>query len=51
MKLRKCRACEVYTLKETCPKCGRETSSPHPPRFSPLDPYGKYRRMTKRIAG
>ncbi|RLG57619.1 MAG: RNA-protein complex protein Nop10 [Hadesarchaea archaeon] len=48
MKMKRCRTCGIYTLKETCPNCGRPTTSPHPPRFSPLDPYGKYRRMLKK---
>ncbi|MCH2420744.1 MAG: RNA-protein complex protein Nop10 [Candidatus Poseidoniia archaeon] len=28
-----------------CPKCSKDTSNPLPPRFSPQDKYGKYRRM------
>ena len=51
MKLKKCKSCGMYTLKETCPSCGGQTISPHPPKFSPLDPYGKYRRMLKKQAG
>jgi H/ACA ribonucleoprotein complex subunit 3 len=47
MKIRKCLKCKIYTLKETCPKCGSRTESAHPPRFSPEDKYGKYRRMLK----
>ncbi|MDI6886123.1 MAG: RNA-protein complex protein Nop10 [archaeon] len=46
-KIRKCEACGEYTLKEVCEKCGRVTKNPLPPRFSPKDPYGKYRRMMK----
>lgn len=46
--IHRCRACMVYTLRETCPKCGAATGSPHPVRFSPLDPYGKYRRALAR---
>ncbi|TDA35969.1 MAG: RNA-protein complex protein Nop10 [Hadesarchaea archaeon] len=48
VRLRKCKVCGIYTLKEECPSCGKETSSPHPPRFSPLDPYRKYRRKLKK---
>lgn len=40
--------CRVYTLKDTCRVCGEPTVSPHPPRFSPEDPYGEYRRRLKR---
>jgi len=46
-KLRKCGVCGEYTLKEVCARCGRRTMNPMPPRFSPKDPYGKYRRMMK----
>jgi len=51
MRLRKCRGCGVYTLREECPNCGKKTSSPHPPRFSPEDRYGKYRRLMRMEAG
>jgi len=46
--MRKCSSCGRYTLKDRCPDCGGEIVSPHPPRFSPDDPYGKYRRQLKR---
>ncbi|MCL4325171.1 MAG: RNA-protein complex protein Nop10 [Candidatus Thermoplasmatota archaeon] len=42
--MRKCRTCLTYTFSESCPKCGNPTGTPHPARFSPHDPYGKYRR-------
>jgi len=45
--IKKCPKCGTYTLKETCPKCGEPTKTPHPPKFSPQDKYGKYRRMAK----
>jgi H/ACA ribonucleoprotein complex subunit 3 len=44
MRMRKCLACKVYTFKEKCPRCEGETSSPQPPKFSPDDRFGKYRR-------
>ncbi|WP_342210524.1 RNA-protein complex protein Nop10 [Methanococcoides vulcani] len=47
-KIRKCAQCNVYTLKESCPECGEPSGNPLPARFSPLDPYGKYRRISKR---
>jgi H/ACA ribonucleoprotein complex subunit 3 len=47
MKMRKCSKCNVYTLKDKCPKCGSPTVSPRPPKFSPEDKYGKYRRAAK----
>jgi H/ACA ribonucleoprotein complex subunit 3 len=48
MKMRKCLVCKTYTFKEKCPKCGAETVSPHPPKFSPQDKYGKLRRSAKK---
>jgi len=44
-KIKKCRDCGMYTLLEICPKCGRMTCPTKPARFSPVDPYGKYRRL------
>lgn len=41
----KCPSCLRYSLRKKCPKCGAETKDPHPPKFSPEDKYGKYRRM------
>ncbi|NPA85827.1 MAG: RNA-protein complex protein Nop10 [bacterium] len=46
-RLRKCTACGAYTLLEQCPYCGGKTKIAHPPRFSPIDRYGKYRRLLK----
>ena len=51
MKMKKCKSCGTYTLKDICPNCGGQAFSPHPPKFSPQDPYGKYRRMLKKQAG
>ncbi len=28
-KLKKCKICKVYTLKEKCPKCDKKTSDAH----------------------
>ena len=50
-RIRKCEACGEYTLKEVCVRCGAKTVSPLPPRFSPTDRYGKYRRMLKKERG
>ncbi|MFB6282924.1 MAG: RNA-protein complex protein Nop10 [Halobacteria archaeon] len=36
-----------YTMEDECPVCGSETLDTIPPRFSPEDPYGKYRRKTR----
>ena len=31
-----------------CPKCGKKALSPIPAKYSPEDPYGKYRREAKK---
>ncbi|MDP6658255.1 MAG: RNA-protein complex protein Nop10 [Candidatus Poseidoniia archaeon] len=41
----RCGECARYTLAKECPECGSATASPLPPRYSPEDRYGKYRRM------
>ena len=46
--MKKCKDCGRFALDDVCPECGNETSSPHPPKFSPEDPYGKYRRKLKK---
>ena len=43
-----CRTCDQYTLNSNCKKCGEPTIHPAPPRFSPEDKYGKYRRQLKK---
>lgn len=49
--LRKCTSCGVYTLhKDKCPYCGGEVRVPHPPKFSPEDRYGRYRRLMKKLS-
>ncbi|MCD4703204.1 MAG: RNA-protein complex protein Nop10 [Methanosarcinaceae archaeon] len=47
-RFRRCVQCGQYTLKDTCPDCGNRTRDPRPARYSPIDPYGKYRRISKR---
>lgn len=47
MKFRKCDNCNMYTFKQLCPKCEGETKNPNPPKYSPEDIYGKYRRLGK----
>jgi len=44
-----CKNCDMYTLKDKCSKCGKKTISKNPPRFSPEDHYGKYRRKLKKL--
>ena len=43
-----CNKCKRYTLKDICPICGEKTIIKEPPRFSPQDRYGKYRRILKK---
>ncbi len=44
-----CKKCNEYTLNDICAKCGQKTVSKNPPRFSPQDNYGVYRRKLKKI--
>ncbi|MGI0046224.1 MAG: RNA-protein complex protein Nop10 [Nitrosotalea sp.] len=41
--MRKCSECKTYTLKDQCPKCGNDTTSVHPGKYSPDDKYARYR--------
>ncbi len=50
-KILRCRECNLYSMKENCPKCGRPTSITRPARYSPEDRYGKYRRALIQEAG
>lgn len=42
----KCK-CGQYTMENTCPKCGGVADNPRPPKWSPEDKYGEYRRQAK----
>ena len=42
--LRVCRQCGHYTFSDACPEGHGSTRTPHPPRYSPHDRWGKYRR-------
>lgn len=44
-----CKNCKEYTLDRICDECGGKTISRNPPRFSPQDHYGKYRRKLKKM--
>ncbi len=48
MKMRRCKSCGGYTLKDRCPHCEGEVGVVYPPKYSPEDKYGKYRRMLKK---
>lgn len=47
--MRRCTACDAYTLQASCPHCGGKVEHPQPARYSPEDPYGDYRRRLKRM--
>ncbi|MBU1198353.1 MAG: ribosome biogenesis protein [Nanoarchaeota archaeon] len=42
----KCPKCHSYGLSEKC-KCGNVRDRPKPPKYSPEDKYGDYRRKFK----
>jgi H/ACA ribonucleoprotein complex subunit 3 len=44
-----CKNCKDYTLDSICKKCNENTISKYPPRFSPQDRFGEYRRKLKKI--
>jgi H/ACA ribonucleoprotein complex subunit 3 len=44
-----CEKCKNYTLNEICDVCKTKTISKNPPKFSPEDHYGKYRRKLKKL--
>ena len=44
-----CKKCDNYTLNKICRECKEKTISKIPPRFSPQDPYGEYRRKLKKL--
>ncbi|MFH1316398.1 MAG: RNA-protein complex protein Nop10 [Candidatus Woesearchaeota archaeon] len=43
----KCSKCGKYTMKDDC-DCSGKAVSPAPPKYSPEDKYGEYRRKVKR---
>lgn len=42
-RIRICKNCMKYTLKEKCQYCDSLTNDPHPPKFSLDDKYIRYR--------
>jgi H/ACA ribonucleoprotein complex subunit 3 len=47
MHILKCKSCGTYGLTATCTKCGGPSVKPKPPKYSPEDKYGEYRRQYK----
>jgi H/ACA ribonucleoprotein complex subunit 3 len=45
--IRRCPEDRTYTLRQRCPRCGMGTVMALPPRYSPEDRYGEYRRRLK----
>lgn len=43
-RIRRCGGCGRYTLDSVCGACGAATSCPVPPKYSPEDRTGAYRR-------
>jgi len=43
----KCKSCKKYTLSDKC-ECSGEAVTPIPPKYSPEDKYGEYRRRAKK---
>jgi len=48
---RKCPKCQEYTLADKCKRCSGKTDVPIPPRYSPEDRYGEYRRRLRKEQG
>jgi len=46
--IRKCQNCKIYTFKDKCPICNKKAVRVIPPKFSPEDKWGDYRRRIKR---
>ena len=43
-----CPTCKTYTLNNICIRCKKKTITKKPPKFSPQDHYGEYRRKLKK---
>jgi H/ACA ribonucleoprotein complex subunit 3 len=43
----KCPKCKTYTMNEMC-VCGEKVIVAKPPKYSPEDKYGSYRRKVKK---
>ncbi|MDI9436786.1 MAG: RNA-protein complex protein Nop10 [Euryarchaeota archaeon] len=46
-KMKRCISCSEYTIQDRCPYCGGNVRVIFPPKYSPEDKYGKYRRILK----
>jgi len=43
----RCPKCDSFTMQEACSRCEVKSVSIKPPKYSPDDKYGKYRREIK----
>ena len=43
----RCERCKRFTMKPEC-SCGGAAKTVKPPKYSPDDPYARYRRQAKR---
>ncbi|MDP3917318.1 MAG: nucleolar RNA-binding Nop10p family protein [Nanoarchaeota archaeon] len=48
MEILKCTVCNDYTLEKICKSCKKPAITPKPAKYSPIDKYGKYRRLAKK---
>nr|WP_211531480.1 RNA-protein complex protein Nop10 [Methanocalculus chunghsingensis] len=46
-RMRRCPEDGTYTFSQICTRCAARTRPVHPPRFSPQDRYGRYRRQMR----
>lgn len=49
MKIKFCSSCKQYTMQKNCPKCKLPVNQAKPPKYSPEDRYGDYRRKAKQL--
>ncbi len=49
-RIQHCATDNRYTLKDTCPDCGKVTQTTQPPKYSVDDKYSGYRREAKKAA-
>lgn len=47
MEILYCSKCIRFTFEKSCPVCKCNTISTKPPRYSPIDKWGDYRRKAK----
>ena len=47
MRIRKCDNCKTYTIQKECPSCKGVAQVAKPPKYSPEDKYGSYRRQAQ----